>query len=103
MNGTTQMAYRNRIRLERASLEQLNGTTETPYDRIKQIREYKRMNASERINDDASTSAAGAFEIMQIMDDEIASILTPDCVGIDCVRSPFMKTRWADKWHRDFW
>ncbi|GFY17849.1 hypothetical protein TNCV_1075841 [Trichonephila clavipes] len=35
------------------------------------------MNAAERINDDASTFAAGAVEIMQA-DNEIASILRPD-------------------------
>ncbi|GFT43138.1 hypothetical protein TNCV_5119891 [Trichonephila clavipes] len=48
------------------------------------------MNAAERINDGASTPAAGAVEVMQV-DDEIASILTPDCASIDCVRSSFMK------------
>ncbi|GFV07719.1 uncharacterized protein TNCV_4942211 [Trichonephila clavipes] len=42
----------------------------------------------------ASTSAAGAVEIMQ-MDDEIASILTLDCVSIDCAGWSFMKTHWA--------
>ncbi|GFR25498.1 uncharacterized protein TNCT_226981 [Trichonephila clavata] len=75
--------YRNRKRLERASQEQSNGTNKTPYDRVKQSRERKRMNADERINDGASTPAAGTVEIMQV-DDEITSILTPDCVGIDC-------------------
>ncbi|GFV74142.1 hypothetical protein TNCV_4510481 [Trichonephila clavipes] len=45
----------------------------------------KRMNATERINDDASTSAAGADEITQ-EDDEISSILIPDCVEIGCLR-----------------
>ncbi|GFR06380.1 helitron_like_N domain-containing protein [Trichonephila clavata] len=49
------------------------------------------MNVTERINDCAITSAAGAIEITQV-DDEIASILTPDRIGIDCVRSLFMKT-----------
>ncbi|GFW89845.1 hypothetical protein TNCV_2425021 [Trichonephila clavipes] len=44
------------------------------------------MNVVERINDGVSTSAARAVEIMQV-DDEIASILTSDCAGIDCVRS----------------
>ncbi|GFT59573.1 hypothetical protein TNCV_3406591 [Trichonephila clavipes] len=29
------------------------------------------------------------------VDDEIASILTSNCVGIDCVRSSFMKTHCA--------
>ncbi|GFQ65585.1 uncharacterized protein TNCT_289581 [Trichonephila clavata] len=52
------------------------------------------MNATQRIKDSSSTSAAGAVEIMQV-NDEIASILTPDCVGIDCVRSSFMKTHKA--------
>ncbi|GFX64785.1 uncharacterized protein TNCV_4682601 [Trichonephila clavipes] len=53
------------------------------------------MNASKRINDGASTFAAGTNEIKQV-DDEIASILILlDCVGIDCVRSPFMKTHWV--------
>ncbi|GFX72254.1 uncharacterized protein TNCV_4551761 [Trichonephila clavipes] len=59
-----------------------------------QCRQRKRMNVTERINDDASTSAAGAVEIMQV-DDEIVSILTLDCVSIDCVRWSFMKTHWA--------
>ncbi|GFY26279.1 uncharacterized protein TNCV_24771 [Trichonephila clavipes] len=59
-----------------------------------QCRERKSMNATERINNGASTSAAGAVEIMKV-DDEIASILTPDCVGIDCVRWSFMKTHWV--------
>ncbi|GFX19368.1 hypothetical protein TNCV_3015071 [Trichonephila clavipes] len=29
------------------------------------------------------------------VDDKIASILTSDCVDIDCVRLSFMKTHWA--------
>ncbi|GFV89253.1 uncharacterized protein TNCV_285861 [Trichonephila clavipes] len=52
------------------------------------------MNATEQINDGASTSAVVAVEIIQ-MDDEIASTLTPDCVGIDCVRWSFLKTHWV--------
>ncbi|GFU87878.1 uncharacterized protein TNCV_964341 [Trichonephila clavipes] len=52
------------------------------------------MNAAEWINYGASTSAVGAAEIMEVYD-EIASILTPDCVGIHSVRSTFMKTHWA--------
>lgn len=86
--------YRDRIRLERASQEQSSDTRKTPYDRVKRCRERKRMKASERINDGASTSAAGAPEPMQV-DDVIASISTPDCIDIDCVRSPIMKTHWA--------
>ncbi|GFQ86732.1 uncharacterized protein TNCT_365501 [Trichonephila clavata] len=46
----------------------------------KQCWERKRMNAAERINDGVNTSTAGAIEIMQV-DNEIASILTPDCRG----------------------
>ncbi|GFX11161.1 hypothetical protein TNCV_4424201 [Trichonephila clavipes] len=68
-----------------------------------QYQERKRMNAIEWINDGASTSAAGAVEITQV-DEEIASILTPDCVGIDYVRKSFMKTHWqieAHEIHRD--
>ncbi|GFW23791.1 uncharacterized protein TNCV_1493751 [Trichonephila clavipes] len=84
--------YRDRIRLERASQEESNGTNKTPYDRVKQCRECNRMNATKWINDGASTSAAGTVEIMQV-DDEMASLLTPDCVGIDCVRSLIMKTQ----------
>ena len=38
---------------------------------MKQSRECRRMNAAERIDDDASTYAAGAVENMQV-DDEIA-------------------------------
>ncbi|GFY06264.1 hypothetical protein TNCV_2680561 [Trichonephila clavipes] len=41
------------------SQEQLNGTNKTLYNRVKQCRERKRMNAAERNNDGASTSAAG--------------------------------------------
>ncbi|GFU94811.1 uncharacterized protein TNCV_4552631 [Trichonephila clavipes] len=52
------------------------------------------MNVTERINGSVSTSAAETFEIMQV-DDEITSILTLDCVGINCVRSSFMKTHRA--------
>ncbi|GFV25455.1 uncharacterized protein TNCV_1147251 [Trichonephila clavipes] len=66
--------YRNRIPLERAPQEQSNGTNKTPCGGVMQCRERKRMNATERINDGASTSAAGAVEIMQT-DDEIASII----------------------------
>ncbi|GFQ71248.1 uncharacterized protein TNCT_567601 [Trichonephila clavata] len=86
--------YRDRIRLERASQEQSNGTNNTLYDRVKQYRERKRINAAERINDGTSTSTAGAVEILQV-DDEITSIMTPDSVGIDCVQSSFMKINWA--------
>ncbi|GFT08229.1 uncharacterized protein TNCV_3481721 [Trichonephila clavipes] len=74
--------------------EQSNGTTKTPYDRVKQFRERKRINVAELINDGASTSAAGAVEMMQV-DDEIDSILTPNCAGINYVQSSFMKTHWA--------
>ncbi|GFV81741.1 helitron_like_N domain-containing protein [Trichonephila clavipes] len=52
-----------------------------------QCQERKRINATEWINDGASTSAVGAVEI--------ASILTPGSVSIDCVRWSFMKTHWA--------
>ncbi|GFX12614.1 uncharacterized protein TNCV_3157351 [Trichonephila clavipes] len=86
--------YTERIWLERASQKQINDTNKTPSDRIKPCRERKRMNAIEWINDGASTSTVGAVEIMQV-DDEIASILTPDFVGIYCVRSSFMKTHWG--------
>ncbi|GFS71553.1 TBC domain-containing protein kinase-like protein [Trichonephila clavipes] len=86
--------YRDRIRLERGFQEESNGTNKTLYDRVEQCRERKRMNVAEWINDGASTSAAGAVEVIQ-MGDEIASILTPDCVGINCVRSSFMNTHWA--------
>ncbi|GFT95262.1 uncharacterized protein TNCV_3325801 [Trichonephila clavipes] len=85
---------RNRIRLERASQEQSKDITKTPLNRIKRCRERKRMNVTERINNGASTSVAGAVEIMH-MDNKIASILTPDCEGIDYVRWSFRKTYWA--------
>ncbi|GFT72232.1 uncharacterized protein TNCV_1801161 [Trichonephila clavipes] len=52
------------------------------------------MNANEQINGGASTSAAGSVEIAEVVN-EITSLLVPDCVGIDCVRSSFMKTHWA--------
>ncbi|GFW56232.1 uncharacterized protein TNCV_4064471 [Trichonephila clavipes] len=82
--------YRNRTRLERGSQEQSNGTPKTSYGRVKECRERKRMNAAELISDVAGTTAAREVEIMQV-DDEIASILTSDCAGIDCVRSSFRK------------
>ncbi|GFU41310.1 hypothetical protein TNCV_3011341 [Trichonephila clavipes] len=41
------------------------------------------MNTAERINNGSSTCATGAVEIMQVVD-KIASILTPDYVGLDC-------------------
>ncbi|GFT45940.1 uncharacterized protein TNCV_3535241 [Trichonephila clavipes] len=59
-----------------------------------QCQERKIMNATEWITDSASITAAGAVEIMQL-DDEIASILTPDCVGIYYVRWSLMKIHWA--------
>ncbi|GFV95800.1 uncharacterized protein TNCV_1728501 [Trichonephila clavipes] len=62
---TVKSKCRNRIRLEMASQEQSNGTTKTPYDRVKQCLERKRINAAELIYDGASTSAVGAVEIMQ--------------------------------------
>ncbi|GFW65618.1 uncharacterized protein TNCV_3550411 [Trichonephila clavipes] len=74
---------RNRIPLERASQARSNGTNKTSYGCVMQCPERERMNETERINGDASTSAAEAVEIMQ-MDHEISFILTPDCVGIDC-------------------
>ncbi|GFV84410.1 uncharacterized protein TNCV_2044581 [Trichonephila clavipes] len=49
------------------------------------------MNATERINTGASTSAEVVVEFMQV-NDEIASILTTYCVGIDSARWSFMKT-----------
>ncbi|GFT79361.1 uncharacterized protein TNCV_1613201 [Trichonephila clavipes] len=61
---------------------------------FEQCRELERLNAAKRINDGASTTAAGAVEIMRV-DDEIASILTPDCLSFDCVRSSFMKAHWT--------
>ncbi|GFU85706.1 uncharacterized protein TNCV_3181941 [Trichonephila clavipes] len=77
------------IWLERVSQEQSNGTNKTPYDRVKQCRKGKQMNAAEGINDGASTYAAVNVEIMQV-DDDIAFILTLDCVSIDCVSSSFL-------------
>ncbi|GFR12542.1 uncharacterized protein TNCT_115391 [Trichonephila clavata] len=82
------------ISVRKTFLEQSNGTNKTPYGRVKQCREHKRMNATKWINDGTSTSAAGVVEIRQ-MDDEIVSILTSYCVGFDCVRSLFMKSYWA--------
>ncbi|GFR10481.1 uncharacterized protein TNCT_724391 [Trichonephila clavata] len=80
--------------LKRNFQEQSNGTNKTPYDRVKQCWEHKRMKVAKRINVGISTSAAGAVEVMR-MDDEIASILTPDCVGIEFLRLSFMKTHRA--------
>ncbi|CAD7087755.1 unnamed protein product [Hermetia illucens] len=54
----------------------------------------KIMNAADRINDGAGSSAARTAEIMQI-GNENASTTTSDCVGVDCLRSSFMKTHWA--------
>ncbi|GFR02063.1 uncharacterized protein TNCT_588161 [Trichonephila clavata] len=83
---------KDRIRLENASQEQSNGTNKTPYYRVKQRGERKRINVAERISisNGDSTPAAGAVEIMRV-DDEIASILTPDYAGIGYIRSSFMK------------
>ncbi|GFX41283.1 uncharacterized protein TNCV_1653661 [Trichonephila clavipes] len=86
--------YRNHVRLERASQEQSNSTTKALQDKSKQSRERKSMNATERIYDGASITAAGAVEVLQV-DDEIASILTQDYVGINCVRWSSMKTHCA--------
>ncbi|GFR16573.1 uncharacterized protein TNCT_278191 [Trichonephila clavata] len=52
------------------------------------------MNEAERINACASESPAGAVEIMQ-KKDKMASILTPDWVGIECIRSLFIQKYWA--------
>lgn len=49
---------------------------------------------AERINDDASTSATEPVENMQV-DNEITSISTLVCVGIDCVRSKIKKEHWT--------
>ncbi|GFU16059.1 uncharacterized protein TNCV_1300151 [Trichonephila clavipes] len=87
--------YRNRISLERVSQEQSNVVSnKTPFGRVIQCRERKKMNATERISNGDSISTAGAIEIMQV-DDEISSILTQDCVGIDFVRWSFMRRHWA--------
>ncbi|GFW44954.1 uncharacterized protein TNCV_4512681 [Trichonephila clavipes] len=86
--------YIDCIRLETDSQGQSNGTNKAPYDRAKQCQERKSMNVAERNHNGSSTSAAGTVEIMKL-DDEIASILTPDCVGIDCVRPSFLKTYWV--------
>ncbi|GFY14731.1 uncharacterized protein TNCV_647751 [Trichonephila clavipes] len=47
MRQKVKSKYRNRIRLERASQEKSNCTTKTPYDRVKQCQERKRMNGAE--------------------------------------------------------
>lgn len=78
----TKSKYRDRIRLEKSSQKQSNDTNKTPYDRVKQCQGRKRMNAAERINDDASTFADGTVEVIHV-DDEISSISTPDYVDID--------------------
>ncbi|GFX13906.1 hypothetical protein TNCV_3422171 [Trichonephila clavipes] len=49
-----------------ASQEQSNGTNKSSYDRVKKFLESKRMNAADCVNVGASTSAAGAIEIMQV-------------------------------------
>ncbi|GBP04341.1 hypothetical protein EVAR_6541_1 [Eumeta japonica] len=49
-----------------------------------------RMKACEPINDDTSTSAAGAAEAM-LVHDVIASISTLDCIDIDYLRTPITK------------
>ncbi|GFV06453.1 uncharacterized protein TNCV_2947761 [Trichonephila clavipes] len=97
--------YRDCIRLERASQEKSNSTNKTPYDQSKQCWEHKRINATAPCNGARTHDtlakirplttgllrppAAGAVEITQV-DDEIASILAPDCV-----RSSFIKTHSA--------
>ncbi|GBP67348.1 hypothetical protein EVAR_51419_1 [Eumeta japonica] len=88
------LKHRDCIWLERAFQKKSNDTKETPYDRVKQCRKRKRMNAAEQVNDGASTSAAGVVEIMQV-DEGIASTSRLDYVSINCVRSLIMKTHWA--------
>jgi hypothetical protein len=75
--------------LERASQEQSIDTHKTPYDKVKRCRERKKMKASERINDGASTSAAGVAEPMQVHD-VIGSVSTPGCIDIDVSCMPFV-------------
>ncbi|GBP49433.1 hypothetical protein EVAR_38201_1 [Eumeta japonica] len=52
-----------------------NDTKETPYNRVKKCRKRKRMNAADQFNDGASTSAAGAVEVMQVV--VINAVVTP--------------------------
>ncbi|GBP44122.1 Probable RNA-directed DNA polymerase from transposon X-element [Eumeta japonica] len=64
MRQKAKSKHRDRIRLERASQKQSNNTKETPYERVKQCRKRKRMNAAEQFNDGASTSAAGMKKLL---------------------------------------
>lgn len=86
--------YINRIRLEKASQQLSSDTHKTPYHTVRRCRERKTMRASERINDCAGTSDAGAAGPMQV-DDVIACVSTPGCIDIGCVRSPIMTTHSA--------
>ncbi|KAJ8871236.1 hypothetical protein PR048_027542 [Dryococelus australis] len=56
--------YRNRIRLEKASLKQSSDTHNTPYDVVKRCREYrKNSKASELVNVDIGPEECTAEEI----------------------------------------
>lgn len=76
--------------MESASQELFRDIRKTPYNRMKRCRERKRMQASEWMNDAASTSAAGASEAMRV-GDVITSLLTSDF--IDIKRNDLRKTR----------
>ncbi|GFR07858.1 uncharacterized protein TNCT_318501 [Trichonephila clavata] len=52
------------------------------------------MNAAEQINEVPVHVLLGQLKLCKWMI-KIASILIPYCVGIDCVRSPFVKAYWA--------
>lgn len=52
----------------------------------------QKANVAERINGGAITSAEGVVEYLQL-NDEITSVSTPDCTGINCVRSSITKTQ----------
>ncbi|GFQ97167.1 hypothetical protein TNCT_347211 [Trichonephila clavata] len=67
--------YRHRIRLERASQEQSNGTIKAPKGRVKQCRERKRMNAAEQINDGSNTSAVGSISNEAIVSFDILATI----------------------------
>ena len=72
------LKYKNRIRMERASQQQSNGTNKTPYDRVKQRRQRKIMNAADRINDGAGTSAAGTAGYSRTTNGRVHNTATPD-------------------------
>ncbi|GFW73239.1 hypothetical protein TNCV_2799031 [Trichonephila clavipes] len=63
MRQKAESKYRDHIQLEKTSQEKLKDSNKSPYDRVKQCLERKRMNAAGRINYGAISSAAGKMKL----------------------------------------